>query len=260
MIDWTQPVETDETPPRPVRVLATDTEGDWPVVFVIGDQLYACNLEGTEGACAQTHWSMPPLRNVPAKPVRHEVWCVLRNTGGLECWKDENQARKYAIDHPNVYAETRRIVWNSDGSPVSGADAGPEYWMNRFTEMTAERDAWRSKAEALQTDLSSVTAEALRADAIINRMKPVVDAAVALSEAHFLTSTQHFEALNAAVRAYKNAEPATSESHEAMVDAALDGFHEIPPPMKSCPTCRFHCKMSIWLCTERGYLEWEAKP
>lgn len=36
-IDWSQPVETCEDPPRPVRVLCTDGPGKYPVVGLMGD-------------------------------------------------------------------------------------------------------------------------------------------------------------------------------------------------------------------------------
>lgn len=38
MIDWTQPIETTETPPRPVRVLETDRPNpDRPIVVMRDD-------------------------------------------------------------------------------------------------------------------------------------------------------------------------------------------------------------------------------
>ncbi len=73
MIDWTQPIETTETPPRPVRVLATDAFGAWPIVCMIGGLVFRFTASGV---CADGQIT---LRNVsPPKPepvlreARHE--------------------------------------------------------------------------------------------------------------------------------------------------------------------------------------------
>ena len=246
-IDLTQPVETDETPPFGARVLADDCGGLFPVaVLVVGRRVFQYSRKGVPGPDA------PTLRNVPAKPVRHEGWAAIYRVAGelsvaKEIFRDQVSSREA---RPSAEAHCH-IVWNRDGSPVSGADAGPEYWMNRFTEMTADRDHWKAKAEGLEAELDAAKRDANTAwkaaediqiarRAVIEKMRPVVDVAVAL-EAHFSANNRHFEALHATVRAYQNSQPATSESHGGPECPGL----EIEPGVWSgcdgkagdCPTC-----------------------
>ena len=70
-IDWTQPVETTEDPPRPVRVLATDIDDTLhPVGVWYPDawKMVRYRIDGCTGA------RFPTLRNVaPPKPAAKAV-------------------------------------------------------------------------------------------------------------------------------------------------------------------------------------------
>ncbi len=68
-IDWTQPIETTETPPRPVRVLATDGPcAKFPVIAVVGNAFHReFSLDGRQDETA--HVIPLSLRNVaPPSP------------------------------------------------------------------------------------------------------------------------------------------------------------------------------------------------
>jgi hypothetical protein len=65
MIDWTKPVETDENPPRLVRVLATDLPLPYSVAIAIdnghGTKLCQIRADGSDP------YSHVRLRNVPSQ-------------------------------------------------------------------------------------------------------------------------------------------------------------------------------------------------
>ncbi len=183
MIDWTKPVETAETPPRPVRVLCTDAGGSHPVVVLIDDYCHRAPMNGV------FKYVKFQLRNVAHKPVLHERWVNLYDTytGSLYC--SEKRANSEA---GKGRVECRRIAWNSDGSPVDDS------------LMLANR-VLTAKAEALQAE--------------VDRMKPVVDAAVAGVDSF---NRRGLLRLIEAVRAYQGQQPAErAEADLAAARAAL---------------------------------------
>ena len=107
MIDWTQPIETTETPPRPVRVLATDIDGSqFPIVAAIlglGDtRLGRCANDG-EHILLTSDGMAVRLRNVaPPKPepIMHEGWVRLYAKAGQwpsashNVYSSEDEARE----------------------------------------------------------------------------------------------------------------------------------------------------------------------
>lgn len=121
-IDWTQPVETTEDPPRPVRVLfdprgvasAADMDGQLWWVTVDGDAIY------------RVGGGQITLRNVPPpkpEPVLWESWCLLTRDGVVVAHADEDEADMEMTSSAagfHTFVEKRRIAWMSDGSPVEG--------------------------------------------------------------------------------------------------------------------------------------------
>lgn len=160
-IDWTAPCETDEDPPRPVRVLATDLAGTYPVAISIerpyaaGVKLHLINWDGSDP------YSNVRIRNAKPKPVLHERWVNLTADGGL-CgpYPTQQTADRYANMMTTPRIECRRTAWMSDGSPVPGG----EYLSLKAAELEAERDALNSQlAEAREeiTALQQVVDEAV---------------------------------------------------------------------------------------------------
>lgn len=186
-IDWTKPVETTEYPPRPVRVLATDVEGDYPIAVKIGDCRYFYNVDGSAfsaGSVIRNARRDAVLRNVAApkpEPVLEEGWVNIAPNNGdwsndgihevaarnAMVWKTQDYALKEAAIMYDVIA-TVRIAWMSDGSPVPG-EGHTNCWAN-YNLMLTDRDHWKATAEALQAE--------------VERLKPVVKAAV-IWERHF---------------------------------------------------------------------------
>ena len=120
-IDFTQPVETTATPPRPVMVLF-DKDGK-PVACEIDGVLFRCVHIPEYGFRAERGMVSYVLRNVASKPVLHEVWVAMRGTGGLNAYGTKREAVAYQdMCQFGTVVEIRHIVWNSDGSPV---DQGP---------------------------------------------------------------------------------------------------------------------------------------
>ena len=170
----------------------------------------------------------------------------------------------------------------SDGSPVPGELLPNQMdiynrMSDRMSELINERDKWWNEFDTTRTELALMTAErdSLKAEverlqrevarhrgahcATINRMKPVVDAAVAYGNS---TDTSipnpAFVALMKATYAYQNTAPATSDSHEAVVDAALS------EPVKTCTTCRWVGSRSVCgaidcIGVHHNYRGWEVK-
>jgi hypothetical protein len=118
-IDWTKPVETDEDPPRPVRVLCTDFKAKgFPTMCAVdyGDyEMHA--LFSNEGWDTQ---KVMRLRNVAPKPepVLLEAW--------VNCYAPDNiigHATREEADRkgrPEARKACLRVAWMSDGSPVPG--------------------------------------------------------------------------------------------------------------------------------------------
>ena len=173
MIDWTQPVETTEDPPRPVRVLATDFKlKGFPYLCAVDYGDYeAFALFSAEG---WDTWRRTRLRNVaPPKPepVLLEGWVNLYSDQNI---KGTMQPSKRSADDVarEGRVECRRVAWMSDGSPVP---ASPEQFdqMREMAKLIRERDEWRTKAEANKksveywagvADENRAKAEALRAE------------------------------------------------------------------------------------------------
>lgn len=264
MIDWTKPVETVEDPPRPVRVLATDLPPPRTVALAI------------EGASPPVHAIQADytvvngfqLRNVPAKPVLHERWVNLYDTysGSLYC--SEKRANSEA---GKDRVECRRIVWNSDGSPVErDYDDAME-----ITALRKERDDWKARAEALQASRDEARQQRDDASRLIDRMRPVVDAAVKWADRGFTLRDPFEAAVFEAVRAYQDAELATSDSHEAVVDEVIDIWRKLRTDdeedryqsyirVKNCTTCRWCDSRSVCGANDclgdiHNYRGWEAK-
>jgi hypothetical protein len=181
MIDWTKPVETVETPPRPVRVLASDFKSNgFPYMCAVdyGDH-EAHALFSAEGWDTQR---VMRLRNVAPKPVVHEAWIALWGDG--ECSPAYVSYDACLRAHANTdRPEIRRIVWSSDGSPVDQEHHDSLEW----DELLAERDQWKAKAE---------------------EMTAVVTAAQ-VWERHFSASAS--DRLVAAVRKYRERKETTNE-------------------------------------------------
>ena len=301
MIDWTQPCETDEDPPRPVRVLF-DKDGAVCALEIYGE-LY--KLVGSR-ACRPGLDSIP-LRNVATKPVRHEGWIAINPITDTRLrvvpyvYTSKAKAQECA---PRAEAYIH-AVWSDDGSPVEDDSFAAQHlrkciedrdhWKVRCAELEAERvlhleaeaerDAWKAKVEALQDEVNELSraglivelkADVKRLEAEVEHrekmelnawrqrdtMRPVVGAAVAWDRSIIQTTCDSEQRLLEAVRAYQNAEPATSESHEAMVDDALDGLNETLPPVKKCETCPnedvFAYNQPCAFC--RAESQWEPKP
>jgi hypothetical protein len=98
------------------------------------------------------------LRNVAPKPLLHERWVALWGDGEYSSFFASYDACKDSHKYADE-AEIRRIVWNSDGSPVV-SDAPDAPWKENS-------EYWKAKAEALQAELASARA-ALRDLGAIN--------------------------------------------------------------------------------------------
>lgn len=192
-IDWTKPVETTEDPPRPVRVLADDAHGAWPIVGMIDGLIVRITVEGkSSNGCFC-------IRNVAPKPVLREIW--------VNCYDPRHfepgvHPTKELADH---YSRTGReacirLAWNSDGSPVE-SELLPEY----MAMMTQDREACAATAEALQAEVDDLKTTQTDALAFMASSKPVVDAAVEYFSLHISSENlKRAQALEEAVRAWKN--------------------------------------------------------
>ena len=248
MIDFTKPIETTETPPRPVMVLYA-LGNDTPFGFVLTD--------GSNLMFSMNDPDAPRLRNFapePPKPVRHEAWVNLYGNGIATLQSSRTNADKVADHQERV--ECRHIVWNSDGSPVESDDLTEAEVELEIAK--AERDMWKAQCER---------ADKLRAE--IERMKPVVDAALDWRSKYGVRRERASSVLEVAVCTYENQQPATSESHEAMVQDALDPQDHSDTRNHRCSTCKWF-RPDIRICNEptqscywitRGSVtfKWEAK-
>ena len=268
MIDWTQPIETTETPPRPVRVLATDAYGEWPVVGMIDGLVHRFTADGRPNVYSFTIRNVAPPK---PEPVLREVWLNCYPCGGVTAHTTEGFAHEAAYPDRET---CRRVTWMSDGSPVPGEDDPVRYGVcetcvekavKRCDELVVERDnavrdfshamklvrSYAAKIDRLETEVGHLSSAGLIMEqkAEIARMRPVVDAAI-VWERHFTKLAA--DRLVVAVRAYQSTPKKTAEEAVANV-AAMMG------PVKSCKTCRFHCNVAIESCTENGHRGWEAK-
>jgi len=235
-IDWTQPIETTETPPRPVRVLATDIAGIYPVVGIIPDStgsdfVWRFTADGRTTTTRQLVEGEVRLRNVAAKPVRHVVRVGLRKNRHGDWIADASPDEDI-----QQYRHIAVFSWMNDGSPVRGElpalasdyqkeidalKAELQRTVNILDEVTRERDRWKEQSYewtakaaecALERDRMRTRDTALEVMhhehglevvglmAEIARMKPVVDAAV-VWERHF--SPLAGDRLVGAVRTYR---------------------------------------------------------
>ena len=250
-IDWTQPVETTEDPSRPVRVLATDAHGAWPVVGMLDGLVHRFTAEGVSNC-----YNGITLRNVAPpnpEPVLREAWIVWNSEGGRYTpVNSEDDARDLAERVDGVYA---RAAVMSDGSPVPG-EGHTNCWAN-YNLMTADRDQWRTqcekwrtKAETLQASLEVARQQRDDASVLIERMKPVVDAAVAYAKADN-TFRRHatYVVLHEAVRTYQSPKKTAAEAVANV--AAMMG------PVKNCTTCRSYVAHPCGDCTPDTKIYWE---
>ena len=293
MIDWTKPVETDEDPPRPVRVLFTDS--GLAYATEVDGILWHLDINGNP-RCHDTDGRPITLRNVPAKPVRHEAWVNLYGNGAMTKHHDKADAELFGVEPGRV--ECRHLVWNSDGSPVtSHLQNAVDQPTDRVVEIAAERDAWKLAAHAQQEradrmyekvqelEATVLHREAYCADARaeVLRCKPVVDAAVAWKANNTVMRGPYDADLFARVHAYqsgpkKSAEEAVANG-EGVFDenpqggltaeqiAKIKGPWRKSEPVRSCQTCRHEGESSYehpcYACLGYDCLAaslWEPKP
>jgi hypothetical protein len=193
-IDWTQPVETTEDPPRPVRVLF-DKDGRPEAVRI------DCILFGLTENTIRLGGKLVTLRNVaPPKPepVLMEGWLNLYSDQNIKPTMQDTKREADDIAREGR-VECRHVTWMSNGSPVP---ASPQQFdqMREMAKLIQERDGWRAKAEDALSLLRTANdrVETLQVD--MKRMTPVVDAAV-IWERHF--SHQAADRLVVAVRIYQ---------------------------------------------------------
>jgi hypothetical protein len=290
MIDWTQPIETTETPPRPVRVLATDLPNtQFPVCVAFDGSDGTLTPRYTLDGRPDLNSIRPTLRNVAphkSQPMRHSLWVRLFYDGTYDVPISERP-------HQLIYDDSFfvEVPWMSDGSPVPGEDDPVRYGVcetcversvKRCDELVAERDRWKAECEhwagtssswiferdalkaeverlkarhtedgtqieylhasisALKDEMERLNKANLRLLGEIARMRPVVEAAVAIESAHIghLALNKLCTELGRAVRAYQSTPKKTAEQAVANV-AAMMG------PVKTCHNCRHDTKGGI---------------
>ncbi len=155
-IDYTKPVETDTTPPRPVRIAKSFYWGD--------EKVHLVEMPDGLPLIFTDHGKNAPLglslRNVPPpkpEPVRYEVWISLYANGGTATTLTNNTHP--ALGYEPVHC--RRIAWMSDGSPVPGEDDPVRYGVcetcvekavKRCDELVAERDALKAELARMKAE------------------------------------------------------------------------------------------------------------
>ena len=218
-IDWTQPVETTEDPPRPVRVLATDRPGDFHVVVMHTDGAISTHtLHGTpiyEGGCR--------LRNVAppkSEPVMIDFWINLYPTFSGLPFGTEEQANSNATANR---VECRRVAWMSDGSPVPGG-GHTNCWAN-YDLMVADRDDWKHQCEQWGEKASNwaIEKDALRAS--------LEEARQQRDDASVAVVTWRTKALG------QNSSHGCGQSPKKTAAEAVANVAEMMGPVKSCETC-----------------------
>ena len=254
-IDWTKPVETTETPPRPVQVLF-DKDGVACAGNIEGD--VARDIRGCRIFDGEQWVSLRNAAPPKPEPTRHEAWVNLYADGtigtGVSAYRSVGEA-DIAVHPFKVRVECRRIAWMSDGSPVAEATTVPGE--DKTAEYKADRDWLSQKYQDMIAERDSLKAE-------IARMRPVVEKAVAIeSEPVGPLTLKLCMELGAAVRAYLYPEPKKTAAEAVANVAAMMG------PVKSCRTCRFRtnatfdeCAFVRRLtveCSLNNFSKWEAK-
>ena len=266
MIDWTLPCETTETPPRPVRVLATDACGEWPVVGMIDGLVHRFTADGSPSSYSFTLRNVAPPKPCPTctnkpcvndgrfsesacfgfkppkpEPVLNERWVNLHRDFVGYTWSSRELADRHAGDR----VECRRIAWMSDGSPVPVEEnpVSPSPLTDLYNALTvefdavkAERDSLKAEIARMNTAISDRTKLLDEAEDEIARMRPVVDAAVAWKQKEgrvfpYMTSSKANAALWEAVRAYQSTPKKTAA--EAVANVA-----KMMGPVKTCNNCK----------------------
>jgi hypothetical protein len=161
MIDWSNPVETTEDPPRPVRVLATDRPGGFTTVCMFDDGEVFLATPGGEtdreafpdsdanpGTPCGVHLTLRNVAPPKPEPVLRERWFTLNEDGTFGGWVSEHEANLYASRDCVSRLHHR---WMSDGSPVPGE--APQ-WFNNAVDKTI-LDQLRAERDALRLDLES---------------------------------------------------------------------------------------------------------
>ena len=211
-IDWTKPVETDEDPPRPVRVLGEITgQANRHIIAIYRrgvavEVLYQVNDRGeVQGAGGLI------LRNVAPKPepVLREAWINLYPRGLDGTFGSKAFADEHADDRNRL--ECRRITWMSDGSPVPG-EMDPVRLSLDNIKLRTDLDRLRQEQEKTEARIAEfhdslewdeLIAERDRLKAEVERLKPVYDAAAAWCrwyERNFVTNISQVTTLIDAVR------------------------------------------------------------
>ena len=223
-IDWTQPVETDEEPPRPVRVLCVDGhDPNYPVIFITSGTLLAASLEGRDviwpDGSPRPHYR---LRNVAPPENR---WGFKEMKADRDKWKAEAECLAAEWDRQ---IDLRNCVVDELRSEVGQLKRDNAALVKDIASLGTERDR-----------LSKIVND----DTLFNRMRPVVDAAVAWAEAHPAANAMRlWQRVLDAVRAYQQGQPEAVE--------------------KSCGTCKTcthqvnsHCFVGDCI----SYNKWEPK-
>jgi hypothetical protein len=256
MIDFTQPIETTETPPRPVRVLF-DANGEvygfdietnlWGIC---SDMVSACRRDDNGMG---THFIT--LRNVAPpepEPVLREAWVWWASSGKATVSLNEEWCIHQRTVECGVYA---RVAVMSDGSPVPGGDDPVRYGVcetcveksvRRCDELVAERDSLKRQAKEDDVQIEHLHSRIAALKDEVERMRPVVDAAVAWVMG--TTGLSAYGKLSDAVRAYQSTPKKTAE--EAVANVA-----KMMAPHKTCLNCRHDKKGGI--CAVEGPFEFD---
>jgi hypothetical protein len=254
-IDWTQPIETTETPPRPVTVLF-DANGEVYGVDIetnlwglCSDRVYVCRRDDNGMG---THFIT--IRNVaPPKPepVLREAWVAWDSDGMETVWSSEKGAADRARHLRGVYT---RAATMSDGSPVPGEDD--------YVGMTGKIAMLEQQLDGLKDEMERLTKANIRLLGEIGQMRPVVDAAVAWEawyKRYFSTNIAAVTGLLEAVRAYQSTPKKTAEEAVANVTKVMG-----PVQHRGCSSCHFGVSgdclsTNTAECNAPKFPYWEAK-
>ena len=230
-IDWTQPCETTEDPPRPVRVLCNGGDVE---ACILGGELWwidpSNELCWRQGDNDDGDYVNITLRNVaPPKPepVLIERWATVWGDGAF-----------YGPFKSRPLAELRgsqviRLAWMSDGSPVPASPAQFDH-MREMAKMIQERDEWKANAEEALSLLRMANdrVEALQDE--VACMKPVVDAAV--SGVDSFNRCGLLRLIEAVANAVEMMGP---PRNLPTADALRNWRMTSDEPVRNCTTCRF---------------------
>jgi hypothetical protein len=161
MIDWTQPIETTETPPRPVRVLFDSDGGVYGVDIetnlwgICSDKVSVCRRDDNGMG---THFIT--LRNVaPPKPVP-----------GDQEFHDSLVAERDSLKAENEELRGRLNAWN-DGTASACARA----MIQTADDLAAERDSLKAEVEHCRMEIAALcgwsTPKKTAAEAVANVAK-----------------------------------------------------------------------------------------